>query len=142
MSLKNSSMFSRCPLREEPPSPFKASFLVLLTGNPGFLQGPWKGVQAAGEKGRSRRSCVDGSLFLLLVLNSSGLFGLQPWPWFGVCRPGTRGWRLIPLLHAGFPEFPHSAVLQNHGEGCEGWFEEPTPAASSGITCPGSKSVQ
>lgn len=61
--------------REEPP--FEASSLALLSGNPGFPRRPWKGVQAAGEKGRSRRSWADDSLFLLLVVNSSGLFVLQ-----------------------------------------------------------------
>lgn len=146
MSLKLLHVCSMAPLgemqREEPPSPFETSFLVLLSGNPRFPQGPWKGVQAAGEKGRS---WVGGSQFLLLVTNSSGLFGLQPWPWFGVCTPGTRGWRLI---QAGFPLLPPSAVLQNHGEGCEGSFEQPRAAGvtvgypSSGITGPGSRSVQ
>lgn len=52
MSFKLLHVCSVAPLgemgREEPPSPFEASFLVPLSGNPGFAQGPWKGVQAAG----------------------------------------------------------------------------------------------
>lgn len=49
MSLKLLHVCSVAPLgemqSEEPPSPFEASFLVVLSGNPGFLHGKLSRLQ-------------------------------------------------------------------------------------------------